>query len=177
MLFYTKYYKNSGFREVLDLTNCSPSDKYYYQQEAIDPYDRAINVTVDVEQEKISGVYTYSFPIHSSIQHYARIFAANTKNGRYYTLERINDIVAYNTFAQSEQGKNLIAHLVSIHPNEDSYVEEMKNTIYKNTNNEIYILLNIVLQTSYFSFFRFVFHTFFLFFFSKLFKRIGAGFC
>lgn len=129
----TKYYKNSGFREVLDLTQCSPSDKYYYQQEAIDPYDRAINVTVDVEQEKIGGVYTYSFPIHSSIQHYARIFAANIKNGRYYTLERVNDIVAYNSFAKSEEGKSLIAHLVSIHPNEDSYVEEMKNTIYKNT--------------------------------------------
>ena len=125
----TKYYKDSGFKEVLDLTGCTTSDKYYYYKDAIDEYGNEITVLVDLEQE--NG--TYYFPIHSSIQFYKKVPVANVKNGRYYTLERANNISGYNSHISTETGQQLLTQLRNTaESNMNQVVEQLKNGTYKN---------------------------------------------
>ena len=132
------YYKNSGFKEVLDLTKCFYSDKYYYYEEVIDRYGSAIQELVALESEESS----YYFPIHSSIQHYAKVPRDSVKNGRYYPLERIYDIAGYTTYRNSYAGKTDYNNLVKAGAaNEDAIAEQLKNTTCKDNPDYVDLML------------------------------------
>lgn len=128
------YYKNSGFKEVLDLTKCLGGDKYYYQKEVIDRYGNTIQETValGLELHVNSGQLNYFFPIHTSIQHYAKVPLNDVKNGRYYPLEGVYDIVGYKAYLQTETGSADYNRLKSVGTaNEDTIAELLKNTTCK----------------------------------------------
>lgn len=124
----TKYYQNSGFKKVLDLSGLSVNDKFFYVKDGIDRYDNAVKVTVELKPE--GGVYF--FPIHNSFVHYKRIFSSNVQNGRYYPLTYIYDIIGYNALSSDDKTALLTAvGAVMGKHDEHAQLEILKNTTYR----------------------------------------------
>ena len=116
------YYENVGFTEVLDLTQCTTSDKFYYLKDAITPDGEAVTSLVALTMHHGN----YYLPIDQSIVFYHRVPLEEVKNGKYYPLLPEHGVYVYNNSPEKQVAIDRLK-LIYNTPNFTREFEIMKN--------------------------------------------------
>lgn len=117
------YYENVGFKEVLDLTDCTVNDKFFYQQDAITPDEEEVKSLVALTPQHGN----YYLPIDQLIVFYHRVPVKEVKNGKYYPLLPQYDIDTYNASSQKQVALDRLKQIYGT-PAFTREFEVMKNT-------------------------------------------------